>query len=102
MDKLLLGILAGLVYAIIDVLIMIPLDLEDKTAAMAGAFVNRFAIGLVIGAAELPLPGWLSGLIFGALLSLPDAIITKTWGPILGIGVVGGVIIGLIVGQWGI
>ena len=36
MDKLLLGIIAGLVYAILDVLIMIPLDLEDKRTAMAG------------------------------------------------------------------
>ena len=101
MDKLMLGVLAGLVFAILDVLIMIPLDLEDKTRAMAGAFVNRFAIGLVIGAAELQLPGWLSGLIFGGLLSLPDAIITKAWGPILGIGTVGGIVIGLIVGLWG-
>ncbi|MEJ2150508.1 MAG: hypothetical protein P8Z40_13660 [Chloroflexota bacterium] len=102
MDKLLLGVIAGLIYAILDVLIMIPLDLEDKRTAMAGAFVNRFAIGLVIGAADLPLPGCLSGLIFGSLLSLPDAIITKAWGPILGIGMIGGVVIGLVVGRWGV
>ena len=102
MDKLLLGVIAGLVYTILDLLIMIPLDLEDKRTAMAGAFVNRFAIGLVIGAADLPLPGWLSGLIFGSLLSLPDAIITKAWGPILGIGMIGGVVIGLVVGRWGV
>ena len=102
MNRLLLGIIAGFVFAVIDVLIMIPLELEDKKAAMAGAFVNRFAIGLVIGAAELPLPGWLSGALFGLLLSLPDAIITKAWGPILGIGAVGGVLIGLAIGQWGI
>jgi hypothetical protein len=102
MNKLLLGVIAGLIYAILDVLIMIPLDLEDKRTAMAGAFVNRFAIGLVIGAAELPLPSWLIGLIFGSLLSLPDAIITKAWGPILGIGIIGGVVIGLVVGQWGV
>jgi hypothetical protein len=40
-------------------------------------FINRFAVGFVIGASNLPVPGWLSGLIFGVLLSLPDAIITK-------------------------
>ena len=102
MNKLLLGIIAGLVFAILDVLIMIPLELEDKKAAMAGAFVNRFAIGLVIGAADLPLAGWLSGLIWGVLLSLPDAIITKAWAPIVGIGAVGGVIIGIVVGLWGV
>lgn len=102
MNKLLLGTIVGLVYAILDVLIMIPLDLEDKTRAMAGAFVNRFAIGLVIGATNLPLAGWLNGLIFGVLLSLPDAIITRAWAPVLGIGAVGGVIIGFVVGLWGV
>ena len=74
---------------------------SDKTAALTGAFLNRFAIGFVIGAARLPLPSWAQGLIFGILLSLPDAIITKTYAPILILGAVGGVIIGLIVGKWG-
>jgi len=57
--------------------------------------------GFVIGAARLPLPSWAQGLIFGILLSLPEAIITKTYAPILILGAVGGVIIGLIVGKWG-
>jgi hypothetical protein len=35
------------------------------------------------------------------LLSLPDAIITKAYAPILILGAVGGVVIGLIVGKWG-
>jgi hypothetical protein len=61
---------------------MIPLSFSDKTAALTGAFLNRFAIGFVIGAARLPLPSWAQGLIFGILLSLPDAIITKTYAPI--------------------
>ena len=43
----------------------------------------------------------LQGLIFGILLSLPDAIITKAFAPILILGAVGGLIIGLIVGKWG-
>jgi hypothetical protein len=42
------------------------------------------------------------GLIFGVLLSLPDAIITKAFAPILILGAVGGTIIGLIVGKWGV
>jgi hypothetical protein len=81
---------------------MIPLSFSDKTAALTGAFLNRFAIGFVIGAARLPLPSWAQGLIFGILLSLPDAIITKTYAPILILGAVGGVVIGLIVGKWGV
>jgi hypothetical protein len=81
---------------------MIPLPMPDKKTAMAGAFANRFCIGCMIGAVNLPLAPWLSGLIVGALLSLPDAIITKAWIPILTLGVIGGIVIGLIVGAWGI
>jgi hypothetical protein len=33
---------------------------------------------------------------------LPDAIITKAFAPILILGAVGGTIIGLIVGKWGV
>lgn len=34
------------------------------------------------------------------LLSLPDAIITKAYAPILLLGATGGTLIGLIVGKW--
>ena len=69
MSKLLLGILCGLVFGAISVATMIPLSFEDKRAAMLGAFINRFAIGVVVGAATLPFPGWVTGLLFGVLLS---------------------------------
>lgn len=102
MSKLTLGIVAGLVFGVLDVLVMIPLEFEDRRSAMVGAFVNRFSIGFVIGATDLPVPLWASGLLFGLLLSLPDAIITKTWAPILGIGVIGGGLIGLGLGVWAV
>jgi len=101
MSKILLGIICGVVFGILDVLIMIPLEFEDKRAAMLGAFVNRFSIGVVVGAADLPIAPWLSGLVFGVLLSLPDAIITKAYVPIIAVGAVGGIVIGLVVGAWG-
>src|SRR5215208_2373967 len=101
MTKLTLGLLCGLVFGSLAVATMIPLSFSDKRAAMLGAFLNRFAIGLVIGAATLPLPGWLSGLLFGLLLSLPDAIITKAYAPIIGLGSIGGLIIGFVVAHWG-
>jgi hypothetical protein len=101
MARLTLGILCGLVFGGLAVATMIPLSFDDKRAAMLGAFLNRFAIGVVIGAAVLPLPGWLSGMIFGLLLSLPDAIITKAYAPILGLGTLGGLLIGVVVGTWG-
>jgi hypothetical protein len=49
--------------------------------AITAAFIARFGIGFAIGAARLPWPGWLVGLVFGLLLSIPDAIITKAYGP---------------------
>jgi hypothetical protein len=39
----------------------------------------------------------LVGLIFGFLLSLPSSIITRAYAPIIGTGILGGVIIGFIV-----
>ena len=101
MSRLVLGTVCGVIYGALSAASMLPLTFEDKTAALMGAFLNRFAIGFVIGAARLPVPGWANGLIFGILLSLPDAIITKAYAPILILGAVGGFIIGVIVDKWG-
>ena len=102
MSKIVLGFICGIVFGAVSVATMLPLKFEDKKAALAGAFANRFAIGFVIGAATLPLPTWASGLLFGLLLSLPDAIITKAWLPLLVMGAIGGVICGLVIGAFGI
>lgn len=53
MSKNLLGIFCGIVFGILDVAIMIPLPMKDQRVAMNGAFINRFAIGLVLGAGEM-------------------------------------------------
>ena len=102
MSRISLGTICGLVYGALSAASMIPLTFPDKRAALIGAFLNRFAIGFVIGAARLSLPGWASGLVFGILLSVPDAIITKAYAPILFLGAVGGLIIGFVVGKWGV
>jgi hypothetical protein len=101
MSKLMLGAVCGLIWGALSAASMIPLEFSDKKAALIGAFLNRFAIGFVLGAARLPVPAWLNGLIFGVLLSLPDAIITKVYVPILVLGAIGGVVIGLIIDKWG-
>jgi hypothetical protein len=93
--------ICGIIFGLVVVATMLPLSFEDKTAALTGAFLNRFAIGFVIGAARLPLPGWASGLVFGLLLSLPDAIITKAYAPILVLGAIGGTLVGFVVERWG-
>jgi len=85
----------------VDVALMLPLEFPDKRAALLGAFIDRFAIGFVIGCVKLGWPAWLIGLTFGLLLSLPAAIITKAYAPILIAGTLGGVLIGFIVGRWG-
>jgi len=101
MSRIVLGIICGLVFGAIAAGIMLPMKFEDKRAALTGAFINRFAIGFAIGASGLPISGWLNGLIFGLLLSLPDAIITKAWIPIMGFGIIGGIICGLVIGAFG-
>jgi len=100
-DRLSLGVLCGLIFGSVDAALMIPLTLPDKRAAMLGAFIARFALGFVICNIRLPWPAWAVGLFLGILLSLPDAIITKSYAPILVSGAVGGVIIGVIAGKYG-
>jgi len=109
MSRLALGMLAGLLYGALSAASMIPLEFTDKRAALTGAFVNRFGIGLVIGAVigapqvtRLGLPAWLVGFSIGILLSAADAIITKAYVPIVVFGALGGAVIGWIVGRWGV
>jgi hypothetical protein len=101
MSRAVLGVVCGLVFGAIDVGIMLPMAFPDKRAAITAAFIARFGIGFVIGTARLPWPGWCVGLLFGLLLSIPDAIITKSYAPIIGTGAIGGTIIGVIVGRYG-
>ncbi len=100
MSNSLWGLVAGLVFGGIAVAMMSPMSFPDKRAALLGAFANRFGIGLVIGCVQLPAPGWALGLGFGFLLSLPDAIITKAYAPILGVGGLGGLVIGGLILGW--
>jgi hypothetical protein len=102
MSKLALGTICGLAFGALAVAMMIPLEFPDKRAAMLGAFINRFSIGFVIGAVRMPWPGWAVGLAFGLLLSLADAIITKAYAPIIGVGCIGGLLIGVVLQKWGL
>ena len=101
MDKLQLGALCGLLYGGLAAAAMLPMQFPDKRAALLGAFLNRFAIGFVIGLAQVRWPGWVLGLVVGILLSLPDAIITKAYVPIMVFGAIGGTAIGWIVTTYG-
>src|SRR3954464_8287407 len=91
---------SGLLFGAVAVALMWPMQFPDKRTALLGAFASRFAIGFTIGCVELPWAGWLTGLLFGFLLSLPDAIVTKAYAPILVVGAVGGLLIGGICQGW--
>ena len=95
-----LGVLLGLGIGVADVLIMLPLSFPDKRAALLGAFCARFALGFFAATVRLPMHPILTGVLVGVLTSLPDAIITKAYAPIMITGVVFGAIAGWIVGRW--
>ena len=80
---------------------MLPLRFPDKRAALLGAFLNRFGIGVCLGFVPSNQQGWGTGLALGILLSLPDAVITKAYVPITLFGGIGGALIGFILGKYG-
>ena len=83
MSRLAVGLICGLIFGAVDVALMLPMSFPDKRTALLAAFLGRFGIGLVIPLVNLPTwPGWLVGVTFGVLLSLPDAIVTKANVPI--------------------
>jgi hypothetical protein len=96
-----LGVILGLVFGVVDVLLMLPLSFPDKRAALMGAFCARFSLGFFSATASLPLSPVPTGIIVGVLTSLPDAIITRAYAPILITGVIFGGIAGFIVGRRG-
>ena len=97
MSRLKVGLIAGVAFGVIDIIPMLFMDLPNRNVAIAGAFTSRFAIGFLIPNTALPFAGWVNGLLISLLMSIPDAIITGAFGPIVGFGAVGGIIIGFIV-----
>ena len=103
MSRVAVGLIAGLIFGAVDVALMLPMSFPDKRTALVAAFLSRFGIGLVIPLVNLPTwLGWLVGVTFGVLLSLPDAVVTKAYAPILISGAIGGLIIGGITRGWGV
>ena len=100
MKRATFGIVGGLVFGAIDVALMLPLHFADRATAFAAAFASRFAIGVLAATTQLPLPAWARGLIVGLLISIPDAIITKAYAPILITGAIGGTVIGWAAEKW--
>src|SRR5262245_25558661 len=100
MSRVSLGVVLGIAIGVVDVLLMLPLSFPDKRAALMGAFCARFALGFFAATVRLPMPALATGVLVGVLTSLPDAIITKAYAPIMVTGVAFGLIAGWIVGRW--
>lgn len=100
MSRVVFGLICGVLFGLVAVGLMIPLKFPDKRAALLGAFANRFAAGFLIPLTVLPIPGVVRGIVVALLISLPEAIITKAYAPILIIGCLGGAIIGWASAMW--
>ena len=96
MSGMVLGSIFGVLLGLIAIAPMAKMTFTDRRAAILGAFINRFAIGFLIPNALPWVDPVLRGLLIGVLLSLPDAIITKAYAPILSLGAIGGLVIGVI------
>lgn len=99
MDVITLGLICGVVFGLFSSLIMVPMKFDskrEKWEAISSSFVDRFMIGLIIPNAVFGLDPLITGLILGIGLSLPSAIITRAYLPIMAIGAIGGLIIGFV------
>lgn len=92
--------LAGVLVAALAAGSMVPLPFPtpgDKRTAILAAAVERFCLGFVIGpvARGLGANGLAVGLLLGLGLSIPSALITKSYAPILILGLLFGLGVGL-------
>jgi hypothetical protein len=99
MSRVTLGVILGLSIGIADVLLMLPLSFSDKRTALLAAFSSRFSLGFFAATINLRVSPIAAGLLVGLLTSIPDAIITKAYAPILITGVIFGTVAGWIVGR---
>ena len=101
MNRVLLGILCGILFGAMDASMVIFGKGPEKSAtAILQAFFSRFALGILAANVNFRLHPALSGAIVGLLISLPDAIAVKSYAGILGTGLVFGALTGLAVKLW--
>jgi hypothetical protein len=62
MSRILLGILCGFVFGVMDLAIMLPMSFPDKRAAIRAAFIARLELGL--RSAQPDCPGRAGRLVF--------------------------------------
>lgn len=102
MNRPLLGILLGILFGLIDVSMTVFGTHPGITwETLAQAFFSRFALGFLGANVSL---GWnpiLAAALTGVLVSLPDAFGLKSYGGIIGTGLLFGALTGWAVKLWG-
>jgi len=94
------SLIAGLAFGAVSAGSMIKLEApsaRQKREAMAAAFLERFFTGFAIGpvARGLGANGLLIGALLGIGFSVPTALVTRAYLPIVAMGTVGGLAVGL-------
>jgi hypothetical protein len=92
MPRVTLGVILGLSIGIADVLLMLPLSFPDKRTALLAAFTSRFSLGFFAATINLRMSPIAASVLVGLLTSIPDAIVTKAYAPILITGVIFGAV----------
>ena len=101
MNRVLLGILCGILFGAIDAsMVLLGKGPDKSTRVLLQAFVSRFVLGILAANVTFRLHPAVSGAIVGLLISLPEAIAMKSYAGILGTGVVFGALTGLAVRLW--
>ena len=102
MNRLLLGVLCGVVFGLIDILMTVFGKHPDVTITMLlQAFSSRLAIGILAATVTLPVHSILAGAIVGLLISLPDAFGLNSYLGVLGTGLLFGALTAWAVKVWG-
>lgn len=102
MNRCLLGVLCGIGFGIADVLMTVfGNHLDRNTGMLLQAFSSRFAIGFLAANISLRIHPVVAGAIVGLLVSLPDAFALKSYGGVLGTGLIFGGLTGWITKMWG-
>lgn len=101
MNRVVLGILCGIAFGLIDAMMVLFGSQPGKSTAMLlQAFSSRFAIGFLAANVSLRLHPALAGAIVGLLISLPDALAMKSYAGILGTGLLFGALAGWAANTW--
>ncbi|PYT69160.1 MAG: hypothetical protein DMG41_06405 [Acidobacteria bacterium] len=101
MNRVLLGILCGILFGAMDAsMVLFGKSPEKSKTLLLQAFFSRFVLGILAANVTISAAPAVSGAIVGFLISLPEAIAMKSYAGILGTGLVFGALTGLAVKLW--